>query len=131
MIEKTLASSRRCEVLDITAGIAAAVCELGLDSGIAVVYCPHTTAGIAINEGFDPDVCDDILARLAALVPERSNFKHSEGNADAHIKATLVGSSQTIIVEKGSLVLGRWQRVFFCEFDGPRNRRYCVQGVPI
>lgn len=117
-------------MVDITADIAMAVRELGLESGLAVIYCPHTTAAITINEGHDPDVCADLLGHLEVLVPQKTSFKHGEGNSDAHIKAALVGSSQTVLVEGGLLALGRWQRVFFCEFDGPRNRRYYVKGVP-
>ena len=130
LIEKNVSTSRRCTMVDITSGVASAIREIGLTSGIAVVYSPHTTGGITINEGFDPDVCGDLLGHLEDLVPRKSGFKHAEGNSDSHIKTSFVGSSQVVIVEGGAPLLGRWQRVFFCEFDGPRSRRYLVKGVP-
>jgi len=95
-----------------------------------VVYTPHTTTGLTINEGADPDVSRDILAHLRTLVPQHSGFKHREGNADAHIKATLFGSSVQIIVHEGQLMLGTWQRVFLGEFDGPRTRTVWVKILP-
>lgn len=130
LIEQAVSTTRRCELVDITTGVGAAIRELGLTSGIAIVYSPHTTGGITINEGFDPDVCEDLVGHLESLVPRSDRFKHMEGNSDSHIKTTLVGSSQIVIVEDGAALLGKWQRVFFCEFDGPRNRRYLVKGVP-
>ncbi len=117
----------RTVLVDITSEIQQEVSNTGVDSGICVVYVPHTTAGVTINEGADPAVCHDILSKLNQLVPAGAGYRHLEGNADSHIKASLMGSSATILVEKGRLVLGTWQKVFFCEFDGPRNRRVYVK----
>ncbi len=127
--ELRLSTSRRNEMIDITSQVSSAIGRLGLESGLALIASPHTTAGITINEGYDPAVCDDLLAHLEALVPRGAGFKHAEGNSDSHIKVSLVGPSQTVIVEDGEPVLGRWQRIFFCEFDGPRSRRCLVRGV--
>ena len=99
----------------------------GVREGICTVYVPHTTAAVTVNESYDADVAADITAALSKLVPHRAGYAHSEGNADAHIKAVMVGCCQPIPVEEGRLALGRWQGVFFCEFDGPRERRVQVQ----
>ncbi len=115
---------------DITNRVGEAVRRSGVDEGICHIYVPHTTAGVTINEHADPDVGRDILAKLEALVPARGNYRHVEGNADGHIKASLVGSSQAVPVEKGRLALGRWQGIFLCEFDGPRDRTVVVQVIP-
>jgi secondary thiamine-phosphate synthase enzyme len=95
-----------------------------------VVYVPHTTAGVTINEGADPAVCQDILKKLNDLVPANAGYRHMEGNADSHIKASLMGSSVTVLMEDGRLVLGTWQKIFFCEFDGPRSRKAFVSVKP-
>ena len=94
--------------------------------GICTVYVPHTTAGITVNEGADPAVCQDILAKLNELVPPDAGYRHMEGNSDSHIKASLMGSSVNLIVEDGRLLIGTWQKIFFCEFDGPRSRQITV-----
>ena len=120
-------TSSRIEMVDITSQIQKEVDTSGIQDGICIAYVPHTTAGITINEGADPAVCRDITDKLNSLVPPGAGYRHMEGNADSHIKATLVGSSVTIIVEAGRLVLGTWQKVFFCEFDGPRSRRVYVK----
>ncbi len=117
-------------MIDITAQLEELLKDLGLDSGLMIVYTPHTTTGLTINEGADPDVCRDVLAHLRTLIPQHSGFKHSEGNSDAHIKATLFGSSVQIIVHEGRLMLGTWQRVFLGEFDGPRTRTVWVKILP-
>lgn len=122
----SLKTDRRNEMKDITSLVAAAVERSGVAEGICLVYVPHTTAGVTINEGADPSVRQDILDALERLVPASGNYRHSEGNSDSHIKATLVGSSVSIPIEKGRLTLGTWQSVFFCEFDGPRSRRVIV-----
>jgi len=115
---------RRNEMIDITAKIAAAVAKSGVDVGTAIVFCPHTTAGITINENADPDVPHDILLTLEELIPHhRNGYRHNEGNSDAHVKSSLVGASETICIENEKLVLGTWQAIFFCEFDGPRSRK--------
>jgi secondary thiamine-phosphate synthase enzyme len=116
-------SRSRNEMLDITASVQREVSESGLNEASCLLYVPHTTAGITINEGADPAVCRDILEKLSELVPPRAGYRHMEGNADSHIKASIMGSSVTLMVEKGRLVLGTWQKIFFCEFDGPRSRR--------
>ena len=113
----------RIEMVDITSSVQKEISKSGLGDGICVVYVPHTTAGITINEGADPDVCQDIVEKLNGLVPPKAGYRHREGNADSHIKASLMGSSVSVMVEDGRPVLGTWQKIFFCEFDGPRTRR--------
>lgn len=117
----------RTEMVDITALVQKEVTETGVTDGFCIVYVPHTTAGVTINEGADPDVCRDIITKLNEMVPAGAGYRHMEGNSDGHIKASLVGSSVSIIVEKRRLVLGTWQKIFFCEFDGPRSRRVYVK----
>ena len=121
-----LRTERREEMVDITARVAAAVAELGVASGAVLVHVPHTTAAVTVNEGYDPDVAADVVRDLSARVPRDAGYAHSEGNSDSHIKAILVGTSQLIPVEGGGPALGRWQRIFFCEFDGPRSREVWV-----
>ncbi len=116
---------KRNVLINITAQVREAVKKSGVAEGSAMVYCPHTTAGICINENADPDVAADIVAGLEAMVPN-IGFRHGEGNSDAHIKTALVGTSAGIPVTGGELALGMWQAVYFCEFDGPRNRKYYV-----
>jgi len=122
-------TSRREEFVDITRAVAEKVAESGAASGVAVVSCPHTTAGITVNENADPDVVRDLLAALERLAPRSAGWHHAEGNADAHVKATLVGSSATIPVASGRLALGTWQAVYLGEFDGPRTRSVLVTVV--
>ena len=117
-----ITTSRREELVDITRFVEKAVKAASVGSGLCVVYCPHTTAAVTINEGADPDVASDILSGLSRLVPANWNFKHMEGNSDAHLKASLIGPSETVIIDEGRPVLGTWQKIFFCEFDGPRER---------
>jgi secondary thiamine-phosphate synthase enzyme len=114
---------------DITATVKDAIRKSGATSGLCVVYCPHTTAGITINENADPDVVRDMLHGLDKAFPDRAEFRHAEGNSAAHLKAGCVGSSVTLIVENGIPLLGTWQGVYFCEFDGPRERRYHIKIV--
>ena len=123
-------TSNRCEMIDITGQIRSILKESGYQSGTCQVYVPHTTAGVTINENADPDVPRDILATLERLVPLHGNYRHSEGNSDAHVKASLMGSSQTVFFENGNLILGTWQSLFFCEFDGPRTRSVFVKLIP-
>jgi secondary thiamine-phosphate synthase enzyme len=116
----------RIEMVDITSLVQKEVSKSKTSDGLCLVYVPHTTAGITINEGADPAVCKDIMDKLNELVPANAGYRHMEGNADSHIKASLMGSSVYVVVENGRLVLGTWQKIFFCEFDGPRSRRvYC------
>jgi secondary thiamine-phosphate synthase enzyme len=119
-------TDRREQMLDITEAVAAAVAELGVDDGAVLVHVPHTTAAVTVNEGYDPDVVRDVLGHLSGLVPESARFAHAEGNSDSHIKTILVGCGQPVPVEAGAPALGRWQRVFLCEFDGPRTREVWV-----
>jgi secondary thiamine-phosphate synthase enzyme len=114
-------------MIDITTDVQQLVKEEKINDGYVVVYVPHTTAGITINEGADPSVQQDILETLQKLIPAHSNYKHVEGNSDAHIKASLLGSSVTVLINKGKLVLGTWQHIFFYEGDGPRNRIVYIQ----
>ena len=118
------------ELQDITSQVREGVQNSGVKEGVCHVLVPHTTAGVIINEAADPDVGRDILAQLENIVPSHGNYQHREGNAPAHIKASLVGCSQTLLVEDGRLVLGTWQGVFFCEFDGPRQRTVLIQVLP-
>jgi secondary thiamine-phosphate synthase enzyme len=120
-------TASRVQFVEITSQVTKAIAKSGVRDGMAVVYVPHTTAGITINEAADPSVVDDINEKLSALVPHRGNYKHSEGNADAHIKASLMGSSVHLIIAGGSPVLGTWQGIFFCEFDGPRTRKVHIK----
>jgi secondary thiamine-phosphate synthase enzyme len=117
----------RIDMVDITASVQKKLSKSSVNDGFCVVYVPHTTAGITINEGADPAVCDDILTKLTEMVPPDAGYRHMEGNSDSHIKASIMGSSVTVMVEKGRLVLGTWQKIFFCEFDGPRTRKVYVK----
>ncbi len=121
----TIQTSRRNEFIDITAQIQELVEEVS--EGVATVFVPHTTTGITINENADPAVPRDILKKLEELIPQKGNYSHMEGNSDAHIKASLLGSSVRVIIKDGQLLLGTWQAIFFCEFDGPRTRKFYVQ----
>ncbi|MCE5194054.1 MAG: secondary thiamine-phosphate synthase enzyme YjbQ [Nitrospiraceae bacterium] len=123
-------SKQRTEFIDITDKIHEVIKETGIVSGVCYIYVPHTTAGVAINEGADPSVQRDMQNALTRLIPNEMNYFHREGNADAHIKASLVGTSQVVIIDEGRLVLGTWQAVYFCEFDGPRHRRVALKIAP-
>jgi secondary thiamine-phosphate synthase enzyme len=118
----------RTEMIDVTGPVEAAVREAGVRNGDVIVFCPHTTAAITVNENADPSVVHDVLLALDDIAPRsRPEYRHSEGNSDAHVKSSLVGCSEQVLVKDGSLVLGTWQAVYFCEFDGPRSRRVIVQ----
>lgn len=122
-------TSRRVEFVDLTSIVRQTVTESGIKNGICVVYVPHTTCGVTINEHADPDVVADIIEKLGELVPRNGRYAHVEGNSDAHIKASIVGCSQTIIIQDGKLLLGTWQGIFLCEFDGPRRRNVYIKVV--
>jgi len=122
-----LSTRGRDSMTDITPQVRQAIERSGVSSGTCLVYCPHTTAGITINENADPAVPRDILTALDRAVPWEAGYRHGEGNAAAHVKSSLVGASCKLLVEDGRPVLGTWQSVFFCDFDGPRRRRYHVQ----
>jgi secondary thiamine-phosphate synthase enzyme len=127
MRELRIKSSKRNEMIDITNDIQELVFEERLENGHAIIYVPHTTAGITINEGADPSVQRDIVETLKKIIPESSDYHHSEGNSDAHIKASLIGSSVNVIINQKKLVLGTWQHIFFYEGDGPRNRKIYIE----
>jgi secondary thiamine-phosphate synthase enzyme len=123
----TVKSINQTELIDITAEIQDAVLSAGIGQGLCMLFVPHTTAAITINENADPSVKDDILMIIDKIVPWKAGYRHLEGNSPAHIKSTLVGSSELIAIENGRLVLGTWQGIFFCEFDGPRTRKVHVR----
>jgi len=129
MRELNVSSTKRNEMIDITNKIQNVVDEEKIDNGLLVAYVPHTTAGITINEGADPSVQRDIIHTLESLVPDNGDYAHMEGNSDAHIKASLLGSSVTVIISNGRLVLGTWQHIFFYEGDGPRTRRIYIETI--
>lgn len=122
-MEFTIKTSQKNEMINITSKVEEFVLKSKIENGICIVYCPHTTAGITINENADPDVVYDILMGLNNIVYSKWDYRHIEGNSDAHIKSSLMGCEKTIIIENGHLKLGTWQGIFFCEFDGPRQRR--------
>lgn len=122
-------TTKKMEMIDITSKIQQAITEAGYQDGVCHVYNPHTTAGLTINEGADPDVQTDIIAALKKIVPFDHPYRHAEGNSPAHVMTTLTGCSLTIFVNCGHLELGKWQRIFFCEFDGPRTRKILWQLV--
>src|SRR5258707_3612819 len=119
-------TGRRTQLVDVTAAVERVVTESGVVSGVCYVYVPHTTAGVTINEHADPDVATDLEGVFDRLVPHAGPYRHSEGNTDSHAKAVMVGASQVIFVEEGKLLLGQWQGIFLCEFDGPRGRKIFV-----
>ena len=122
-------TNTHAEMINITSQVQTYLKEIGIQDGLCVVYVPHTTAGVTINEDADPDVIHDILTHLENLIPWNENYKHAEGNSAAHIKASLIGSSVNVIINDGMLVLGTWQSIFFCEFDGPRLRKFYVKTI--
>ena len=126
MKEISLETHSRVEMIDITAAVQKAAGEKKIESGICLIYTPHTTTAVTINENADPDVPRDILAALDRAVPFSANYRHAEGNSAAHVKSSLVGASEMVIIENGRLVLGTWQSIFFCEFDGPRSRKVLI-----
>jgi secondary thiamine-phosphate synthase enzyme len=129
MKEITVQTHSRFEMIDITEAVQKAARDENIESGIGLVYTPHTTAAITINENADPDVPRDILAALDRAVPLSANYRHSEGNSAAHVKSSLVGASETVVIENSSLILGTWQSIFFCEFDGPRTRKVVMKFI--
>ena len=126
MTQQFSIKTKRKEFHDITSQVKEAVEKANVSEGICMVYCPHTTAGITINENADPDVVKDLLFGLDQAFPDRPEFRHSEGNSSAHLKSTCVGASETLVIHKGKLILGTWQGIYFCEFDGPRHREFYV-----
>lgn len=132
LISETIETTTRVEMIDVTDRVQTIVKQRGVVDGYVIVYIPHTTAAVTINEHADPDVKHDILKKLETLVPTiESYYQHDEGNSDAHVKTALVGNSIIVLIENGKLVLGRWQGIFFCEFDGPRERRMNLKLVAL
>lgn len=125
-----LTTRSREELCDVTHEVREMLQQEGWKDGALVLFCPHTTAALTVNEGADPDVVRDVVTNLRGLIPKRGDYRHAEGNSDAHIKTSLVGPSLTLIVDNGKLCLGTWQKVFFCEFDGPRQRQLWAQWLP-
>jgi len=125
----TVQTRSRVQFVNIDHEVQKAIDESGIRDGVCAVFVPHTTAAVTINENADPDVVRDIINELDKVIPLSDNYNHSEGNSAAHIKSSLVGASETILVENGRLALGTWQSIFFCEFDGPRNRRVFVKVI--
>jgi secondary thiamine-phosphate synthase enzyme len=130
MVEKMKVNTKkRTEMVDITAEIKKIVGKVKMEQGLIHVYCPHTTAAITVNENYDASVQRDISETLSSLIPHHSSYAHTEGNADAHIKSAIVGSSRTIFIQGGEVCLGTWQGIYFCEFDGPRTREVWIKFV--
>jgi len=127
MLSEINITTSRNSLYNITVQVREAITKSMIPNGIAIVFCPHTTAGITINENADPDVVHDFIIGLEKAFPDRPEFRHDEGNSSAHLKASTVGASETIIINDGKLVLGTWQGIYFCEFDAPRNRRFYVK----
>lgn len=124
----TVATRERSQILDITPRVEAMVRKSNVKSGLCLVFVPHTTAAVSINENADPDVKHDLLQKLSDMIPKQENFyQHAEGNSDSHLKTILTGPSVTLIIEAGRLILGQWQGIYFCEFDGPRTRTFHVK----
>jgi len=124
-----ITTNKRAEFVDITKDVGKLLSQAKINSGLCVIFCPHTTAGLTINENADSSVKRDIISHLGKLTPEGKGYSHLEGNSDSHIKASVLGSSLNIIVEDGRLVLGTWQGVYFCEFDGPRSREVYIKVI--
>ena len=122
-------SHKPTEMIDITRDVCIAICEAEITNGQAVIFTPHTTAAITINENADPDVCSDMIMGINKLVPSQDSYQHLEGNSAAHIKSSLFGASETVIINNGKAVLGTWQGIYFCEFDGPRQRQLHIQVI--
>src|SRR5215207_3131213 len=127
---ETVKTHARSEMIDVTSRVQKLVAKQNITDGYVIVYVPHTTAAVTINENADPDVKSDMLAKLSAMIPKsESYYEHGEGNSDSHVKTALVGNSATILIEQGQLVLGTWQGIYFCEFDGPRSREFHLKLV--
>ncbi len=126
-MEIDVKTKNRAEVVDITSEVQELINRKGLKNGVVIVYVPHTTAGVAINENADRDVKSDFIRKMGEIVPSNDNYRHIEGNADSHIKTILTNTSQTLFIENGQLVLGTWQGIYFCEYDGPRKRKCWIK----
>lgn len=129
MITLSVTSRQAVELIDVTRQVRQAIRNSGISNGLAVVFTPHTTAAVTINENADPDVVSDMVMELNKIVPLQDNYRHAEGNSAAHLKSSLIGASETLIVVDGEPLLGTWQGIYFCEFDGPRKRTLQVQVI--
>jgi secondary thiamine-phosphate synthase enzyme len=130
IVQETVRTKDRSQMLDITDRVAQAAAAAGIIEGLAIIFVPHTTAAVTINENADPDVKHDMLRKLSELIPKQeSYYRHGEGNSDSHVKTSLVGNSVMVLIEKGKPVLGTWQGIYFCEFDGPRTRDVIIKLV--
>lgn len=129
MEEINIETDERNQLVDLTSRVQQIVQDSGIDKGTCLIYCPHTTGAITINEGADPAVRRDLLTALTEIVPD-IDFQHLEGNSDAHVKTSLIGPSEVVAIENRNVKLGRWQKIFFCEFDGPRSRRVWIETGP-
>ena len=128
LVTEPVKTRQRSEIVDVTAAVRRLVKQMDVRDGMVILYVPHTTAAVTINENYDPDVKSDLLKKLDALIPKNeSYYQHDEGNSDSHLKTAIVGNSVTVLIERGDLVLGRWQGIYFCEFDGPRERELYVK----
>ncbi len=125
----SIKTQKKSELVDITSEIKSMIEELGIDEGICVIFCPHTTASVTINEAFDPSVRGDIVFSFNKISPSYKEFRHTEGNSDAHLKSSVMGSSINLIIEGGKTMLGHWQGIYLAEFDGPRAREVWVQTI--
>ena len=125
----TVKTQKRNDLIEITSEVKGIVEALNIQNGVCVVFCPHTTAGVTINEAFDPSVKGDIIFSINKMSPDYKEFRHSEENSDAHVKASIIGSSLNLIVSKGKLMMGQWQGIYFAEFDGPRTREVWIQAI--
>lgn len=130
MIDLSIKSRRREELIDVTSELSDLVAKSGTAEGFVHLWVPHTTAAVTINENADPDVPHDLISKLQRLIPQSDGYRHAEGNSDAHLKSSLLGCSLSVPIEAGRLVLGTWQGIFFCEFDGPRSRHLLVRVSP-
>jgi secondary thiamine-phosphate synthase enzyme len=127
---ETVPTKARSQMIDVTSRVQSLITKASVSDGYVIVYCPHTTAAMTINENADPDVQHDLLMKLEQLVPKNEKFyQHGEGNSDSHLKTAMLGNSSTVLIENGELVLGRWQGIYLCEFDGPRQREMLVKIV--
>jgi secondary thiamine-phosphate synthase enzyme len=130
LVSEKVKTKQRSEIVDVTDAVRRLVKQHNVRDGMAICYVPHTTAAVTINENYDPDVKHDLLRKLDELIPKAETYyQHDEGNSDSHVKTSLVGNSATILIERGDLILGRWQGIYFCEFDGPREREMYVKLV--
>jgi secondary thiamine-phosphate synthase enzyme len=127
LLKASIRSTERNQFINLMPVVEPLVRQSGVQDGLAVIFCPHTTAAVTLNENADPDVTADIRRKLMSLVPQNNGYEHAEGNSDAHVKSSVLGASETVIISQGRMVMGTWQSLYFCEFDGPRQRTLYIQ----